>query len=163
MQPDRIAGIGSIFLALLAMSICMSACGGNGSPSTPTPPPTPTPTTSDGKADALIAKMTQDEKLQMVRGGVTSSDTWYVPRGAGGWIPGISRLNIPALYLADGSLGACVAGGATTALPSSIASAASWDLNEAAKFGSVIGQSFGAAFAMVAGTNSDGSSWKDCP
>ena len=121
------------------MSIGMSACGGSGSPSTPTPPPTPTPTTSDGKADALIAKMTQDEKLQMVRGGVTSSDTWYVPRGAGGWIPGISRLNIPALYFADGSLGANVAGGPATALPSSIASAASWDLNEATKFGSVIG------------------------
>jgi len=62
-----------------------------------------------------------------------------VPRGAGGWVPGNTRLNIPALYLADGSVGAGNAIGQATALPSSMASAATWDLNEATKYGNVIG------------------------
>jgi len=86
--------------------------------------------------------MTQSEKLQMVQGGVTAPDGNYnytVPRGAGGWTPAIPRLNIPALYFADGSVGANVSGGPATALPSSIASAASWDLALATKYGSVIG------------------------
>jgi hypothetical protein len=92
MQPHRIAGIDSIFLALLALAVGMSACGGSSSPSTPTPTPTPTPTTSDGKADALLAQMTQEEKLQLVQGGVAVPDgvfNYTVPRGAAGWVPRI--------------------------------------------------------------------------
>jgi beta-glucosidase len=85
--------------------------------------------------------MTQAEKLQMVQGGVTSNLTYgyTVPRGAGGWVPANTRLNIPALYLADGPDGAGDGVGPATALPSSIANAATWDLNEATKYGNVIG------------------------
>ncbi len=132
--------------ALLALVIALGSCGGSSSstPSptpTPTPSPTPTPTTPDEKADALLAQMTQAEKLQLIQGGVTSNLTYgyTVPRGAGGWVPGIARLNIPALYLADGSVGLGNGVGPATALPSSIASAATWDLNEATKYGNVIG------------------------
>lgn len=116
----------------------LTACGGSSTTTTPPPPP---PTTADAKADALLAQMTQAEKLQLVQGGVTSNLTYgyTVPRGAGGWVPGIAHLNIPTLYLADGSVGVGNGVGPSTALPSSIASAASWDLNEATKYGSVIG------------------------
>ena len=98
--------------------------------------------TPDTRADAMLSLMTQAEKLQMVQGGVTSNLTYgyTVPRGAGGWVPNISRLGIPALYLADGSAGAALnATEPATALPSSIASAASWDVNEAYKYGTIIG------------------------
>jgi beta-glucosidase len=90
----------------------------------------------------MLKQMTQAEKLAMVMGGVTVPDGVYnykVPRGAGGWIPENARLKIPALYLADGSTGVSAGVGQATALPSSIASAASWDLNEATKYGTVIG------------------------
>jgi beta-glucosidase len=89
----------------------------------------------------MLAKMTQAEKLQMVQGGVPSSQTsgYSVPLGGAGWVPGISRLNIPSLYLADGSVGAGNGIGPATALPSSIANAASWDVNEATKYGTIIG------------------------
>ncbi len=85
--------------------------------------------------------MTQAEKLQMVQGGVTSNLTYgyTVPRGAAGWVPGNSRLNIPTLYLTDGSVGVGNGVGQATALPSAISSAATWDLSEAAKYGNVIG------------------------
>jgi len=93
------------------------------------------------RADYLVSQMTLDEKIQLVHGG--ASATWWnqtQPRGAAGWVPGISRLNIPDLYLADGSVGVGNAVGQATALPSSIASAASWDTNEAYKYGQVIGK-----------------------
>jgi beta-glucosidase len=85
--------------------------------------------------------MTQAEKLQLVEGGVTSNLTYgySVPLGAGGFVPGIPSLNIPELYLADGSVGVGNGVGPATALPSSIASAASWDVNEATKYGNIIG------------------------
>jgi beta-glucosidase len=90
----------------------------------------------------MLKQMTQAEKLTMVMGGVTVPDGVYnykVPRGAGGWVPANTRLGIPALYLADGSVGVSYGVGPSTALPSSIASAASWDLGEATKYGTVIG------------------------
>ncbi len=51
------------------------------------------------------------------------------PHGEVGWIPGIPRLGIPDLDFEDGSVGVGVGVGPSTALPSSIASAASWDLS----------------------------------
>jgi beta-glucosidase len=99
-----------------------------------------TPTDPDQRVDLLLAQMTQDEKIQLVAGsGMPGSNNLSFPRGASGYIPGIPRLGIPDLYFADGSVGVGNAVGQTTALPSSIASAASWDLNEAYKYGSVIG------------------------
>jgi beta-glucosidase len=127
-------------LLTLVLALGLSGCGGNAS-STPTPSPTPTPTTPDARADAMIAKMTQAQELQMVQGGVTTDLTYgySVPLGAAGYVPGISALGIPELYLADGSVGVGNGVGPATALPSSIASAASWDTTEATKYGTVIG------------------------
>jgi beta-glucosidase len=97
--------------------------------------------TPDTRAAAMLTLMTQAEKLQMVQGGVTTNNTYgyTVPRGAGGFVPGNTRLSIPELYLADGSVGVGNGVGPATALPSSIANAASWDLNEATKYGNIIG------------------------
>jgi len=123
--------------ALLAFS---TACGCGGSSPGAQPSAPPASATPDKRADYLVSQMTLDEKLQLVHGG--AGPTWWnqtLPRGAGGWIPGIPRLNIPDLYFADGSVGVGSGAGPATALPSSIASAASWDLNEAVKYGQVIG------------------------
>jgi beta-glucosidase len=96
--------------------------------------------TPDQKADYLVGQMTLDEKIQLVHGGeAPNQQEPRVPRGGNGWIPGISRLDIPDLYFADGSVGVGNHVGQAIALPSSIASAASWDLNEAYKYGQVIG------------------------
>lgn len=95
---------------------------------------TPTPAQ---RAAQLVSEMTEDEKVQLVHGGEAPGIS--VPRGVAGWVPGIPRLGIPDLYLADGSVGVGNGVGPATALPSSLASAASWDLNEAYKYGSVIG------------------------
>jgi beta-glucosidase len=94
--------------------------------------------TPDTRAAAMLTLMTQAEELQLVQGGTTPSGS-SVPRGAAGWVPGIPRLGIPELYLADGSVGVGNGVGPATALPSSLANAASWDLNEATKYGNIIG------------------------
>jgi len=135
----RIFAAGALILPLVALLV---ACSGNQNsasvmPTTPLPSPS---LTADQRADAVLAKMTQDQKLQLVRGaGDSSNSNKPIPRGAAGFVPGIPSLNIPDLYLADGSLGVGNSVGPATALPSSIASAASWDTNEAYKYGQVIG------------------------
>ena len=122
--------------SVLVLLVAVSGCGG-GSSSTPPPPPTD----PDQHADYLIAQMTQAEELQLVAGsGTPGSYSNTFPRGVAGYVPGIPRLGIPDLYFADGSVGLGNSVGQATALPSSIASAASWDLNEAQKYGSVIGR-----------------------
>jgi len=125
----------------LLLSACaflsLAGCGGGaGSISQPPPPPVTDP---DQRADLLLSQMTLDEKFQLVHGNLTlQSNTG--PRGAGLWVLGIPRLGIPDLLLADGSTGVGDSVGPATALPSSIASSASWDLNEAYKYGQVIGK-----------------------
>jgi len=95
---------------------------------------------SDSRADALLAQMTQDEKIQLLHGiGGPVTQQVPLPRGGAGYVPGIQRLGIPSLYLADGSVGLGNGVGPATALPSSIASAASWDPNLAYRYGTVIG------------------------
>lgn len=122
---------------VLAVLLAAAGCGGG---SVSNPPPPPPPSDPDQHADYLIAQMTQDEKIQLVAGtGTPGSYNLNFPRGAGGYIPGISRLGIPDLYFTDGSVGLGNGVGQATALPSSIASTASWDLNEAYKYGTVIG------------------------
>ena len=125
---------------MLVLAMGLSGCGGTASSNTnmTTSPP---PTTPDARADAMIAQMTQAQELQLVQGGVTTDLTYgyTVPQGAAGYVPGIPAVGIPELYLADGSVGVGNGVGPATALPSSIASAASWDTAEATKYGTVIG------------------------
>ncbi len=127
-----------ILFALISTAI-LAGCGGtSNSNQQQQQPPSNDP---DSRADAMLARMTQDEKLQMVMGGLNTDLTYgyTVPIGAGGWVPGIPSLGIPSLYISDGSVGVSADAGQATTLPSAIANAASWDLSEATKYGSVIG------------------------
>lgn len=124
---------------LVALAAVLAGCGGSGQSGSSGGNPPVNPTTPDAKADAMLTQMSQAEKLAMVQGGVTTNAP-TTPLGAAGWVPGNTRLGIPALYLADGSVGVGNGVGPATALPSSIASAASWDVTEAGKYGGVIGE-----------------------
>jgi len=101
----------------------------------------PAPASADQLAQQTLALMTQDEKLQLVHGvGGPVTNIIPLPRGAGGYIPGIPRLGIPDLYFNDGSVGVANDSQApSTALPSAIASAATWDTALASSYGQVIG------------------------
>jgi beta-glucosidase len=129
-------------LVSLSLVLALTACGGGTSDPVEPPPPPPPPITAspDVRADYLVGRMTLDEKIHLVHGGA-ARDWWAhtLPRGGGGWVPGITRLGIPPLYLADGSVGVGNSVGEATALPSSLASAAAWDLDLAYEYGKVIG------------------------
>jgi beta-glucosidase len=101
--------------------------------------PAPSQPSPDERADALLAQMTQAQKLALVNGdGGPVTNIPALPRGAGGYIqsPG---LGIPNLYFVDGSLGLADSQAPATALPSALASAATFDTRLAYQFGSVIG------------------------
>jgi beta-glucosidase len=96
------------------------------------------------RAKAAVAAMTDDEKLSLVFGFADPDKVDTIPDaevsaerradvaknailGGAGYVPGIPRLGIPAQYQTDASIGVRVEGMARTALPSSLATAASFD------------------------------------
>ena len=102
----------------------------------------------DQRADLVIAAMSLDEKIQIVHGAGMSgfgpaSPELVRSNGGGGFVPGIPRLGIPDLNMDDSAVG--VGGGArkgrySTALPSTLALASSWDENLAREYGALIGR-----------------------
>ncbi|MBZ5622236.1 MAG: glycoside hydrolase family 3 C-terminal domain-containing protein [Acidobacteriia bacterium] len=107
----------------------------------------------DKRADLVLEQMTADEKLSLLHGG---GGGFGGPGGPGGqpaaasrslggagFIPGIARLGIPDLQMADAAVGV-TRGGArsrySTALPSAVSEASSWDPKLAYEYGALIGR-----------------------
>jgi beta-glucosidase len=139
MQSDRLRNLSlCLILVLLALA---TACGvGIGNITPPLSGPPPITASPDVRADYVLLQMTLDEKIQLVHG--SAGPQWWnqtLPRNAGGFIPGIPRLSVPDLYFEDGSVGVGQSAGQATALPSSIASPATWDTTQAYSYGQVIG------------------------
>jgi len=99
---------------------------------------------ADQRAAAAVAAMTLDEKLGLVMGYTDPEQLMKEPddivssaikadvvahhiKGSAGYIAGIPRLGIPAQWQTDASIGVRVTGMERTALPSSLATAASFD------------------------------------
>ena len=102
----------------------------------------------DRRADMVIAQMTLDEKIQLVHGtgwGALRPGA-PIPPGSNegaGFVPGIERLGIPPVNMADSAVGvrmAAVESRYATLLPSTLGAAASFDPEAAYLYGSVIGR-----------------------
>ncbi len=103
----------------------------------------------DQRADLLVKQMTLDEKISLLH-----ADGWETLLGGpaklparalgnAGFIPGIPRLGIPDIQMADAAVGvthSAAFGRYSTPLPSAIAEASSWDLNVAREYGALIGR-----------------------
>ncbi|MEA2409663.1 MAG: beta-glucosidase [Thermoleophilaceae bacterium] len=89
----------------------------------------------DERAHALVAKMSIDDKIQMVH----QADPIWSHFGAAGYIPGNPALCIPDLVLNDAGQGVGDQEYNTTAFPSAIAQASSWDRTLQRKLGKAIG------------------------
>jgi len=113
--------------------------------------------TPDERARAAVAAMTTDEKLSLVFGftdpdqlakqpddivspAVKADVSAHAIRGAAGYVPGIERLHITPQWQTDASIGVRVEGMARTALPSSLATAASFDPSVTEAGGKMIAQ-----------------------
>lgn len=99
--------------------------------------------TADTKISSLISQMTLDEKISFLHGTVQGFDmaNQHDPenKAAVGFIPGLSRLGIPALRLTDGPAGARHPMHMATAMPSPVALAATFKPELAREYGNVIG------------------------
>jgi beta-glucosidase len=105
----------------------------------------------DARAELAIGRMTREEKLQIVFGYFGTDfapKNFTTPRearpGSAGYVPGIPRLGIPPQWQTDAGIAVATQGGARekrerTALPSGIATAASWDPEVAFRGGAMIG------------------------
>ena len=102
--------------------------------------------TPDARAAALVTAMSQDEKLALVASNMPilmKNRPADAVLGAG-YVPGIPRLGIPAVQETDASLGVSNPmnmrrNDEATALPSTLALAASWDPELAEEAGAMIG------------------------
>jgi beta-glucosidase len=102
----------------------------------------------DERAELVLKEMTLDEKLSLIHG--NGMPGWGQPRpnaylgnGGAGFVLGIPRLGVPMIQMSDAAYGVRASaqnGRYSTALPSNIASAASWDTQSACDYGSLIGR-----------------------
>ncbi|MDH4045368.1 MAG: glycoside hydrolase family 3 protein [Gemmatimonadota bacterium] len=90
--------------------------------------------TSADRVAALVRGMTLEDKLGLLRGAADPSGT-----AGAGYVPGVPRLGIPSLRLADGPAGMRTTQPAT-ALPAPVLLSATFDPDLAHRFGAVIGR-----------------------
>lgn len=101
----------------------------------------------DARAAATVNKMTRAEQVMLTNGlQAIPSPGVAIPPGAivgAGFVPGISRLHIPALFETDAGLGVGYLDGVSnpgaTALPSAIAMGATWNVALVRAGGAMIG------------------------
>jgi len=102
----------------------------------------------DERATMVVKEMTIDEKISMLHGtgmmGLSPMSPLAVrSNGGAGFVPAIPRLGIPAIQMSDAAYGVRSSGENgrySTALPSDIAGAATWDLDGAYAYGALIGR-----------------------
>src|SRR4051794_7717978 len=107
---------------------------------------------ADERAALVVQQLTQDEKMSLVFGWFATDADWKnnfkAPAGSrigsAGYVPGIARLGIPPQWQTDAGVGVATQGAAPskrerTALPSGIATAATWNPDLAFQGGRMIG------------------------
>ncbi|MGW8726911.1 glycoside hydrolase family 3 C-terminal domain-containing protein [Streptomyces sp. NPDC055808] len=92
------------------------------------------PAPASRKVESLLARLTLDEKISLLHGAADPNS-----RGQAGYVPGVPRLGICPLRLADGPAGVRVTAHAT-ALPAPVMLASAFDPALAREYGEVIGR-----------------------
>ena len=104
----------------------------------------------DRRAGLVLQQMTLDEKIALLHG--NGMPGWpravpganpYLGNGGAGFVLGVPRLGIPIIQMSDAAYGVRNSGDNgrySTALPSNVASAASWDPQAACAYGALIGR-----------------------
>jgi len=102
----------------------------------------------DERASLVVKAMTLDEKVQLLHGtgmeGLSPMSPLAVhSNGGAGYVVEIPRLSIPAIQMSDAAYGVRMSadnGRYSTALPSCVGGAASWDLQGGFEYGALIGR-----------------------
>ena len=146
MSLKRIAILAAIALALTATPHLLAQFGPK--PAPPTGPWMNKSLSPDERADLVLKQLTLEEKINLLHGtgmpffGPQTPDT-KDSNGGAGYVPGIPRLGIPGINMADAAYGVTHSadkGRYSTALPSDLAGAATWDIEGAQEYGALIGR-----------------------
>ena len=119
----------------------------------------------DERAEMVLKELTLDEKIGLLHG--EGMPGWpgkvfpnaYLGNGGAGFVLGVERLGIPMIQMSDAAYGVRSSadnGRYSTALPSNIASAATWDPQAACEYGALIGRELraqGYNMTLGGGTN----------
>ena len=101
------------------------------------------------RADMVLKQMTLEEKISLLHGnGMAHAPQWQMPltassNGGAGFTEGIKRLGIPPIDNSDAAYGVRDSGANgrySTALPSDLGAASSWDPKGACEYGALIGR-----------------------
>lgn len=103
---------------------------------------------ADERASLVLKEMTLDEKIALLHGTGMNGLSPMSPlaihsNGGAGYVPGVPRLGIPDIQMSDAAYGVRASGENgrySTALPSTLAGAASWDVDAAHEYGALIGR-----------------------
>jgi beta-glucosidase len=102
----------------------------------------------DERAEMVLKQMTLDEKIDLLHGNGmrgwegNPNPNAYLSNGGAGFVLGVPRLGIPTIQMSDAAYGvrsSAENGRYSTALPSDLAAAASWDRHAACEYGALIG------------------------
>ncbi|GGX67921.1 beta-glucosidase family protein [Streptomyces fructofermentans] len=131
-MPDTVSRRSALRLLGVATAVALAATAG---------PPTPVHAAdrrreppAGPRVEGLVARLTLDEKISLLHGATDPEDL-----GQAGYVPGVARLGIPPLRLADGPAGVRAARHAT-ALPAPVLLASAFDPALARRYGGVIGR-----------------------
>jgi beta-glucosidase len=119
----------------------------------------------DERAAMVLKQLTLDEKIDLLHGngmpgwGGKPQPKAYLGNGGAGFTLGVPRLGIPMIQMSDAAYGVRMSadnGRYSTALPSNLGSAASWDPQAACDYGALIGRELraqGYNMTLGGGTN----------
>jgi beta-glucosidase len=139
----------SLLLALLAAAPAILTAQFGPPPAKPTGPWMNKALSPDERASLLLSQLTLDEKISLVHGigwEYLMGGPEAIPArslGGAGFVPGIPRLGIPDLQMADAAVGVArgaIFGRYSTLMPSALAEAASWNPEIAREYGALIGR-----------------------
>ena len=116
---------------------------------------------AENRAELVLKQMTLEEKIALLHGnGMAHAPQWQMPltpisNGGAGYVEGVPRLGIPPIFISDAAYGVRDSGANgrySTALPSDLAAASSWDPRGACEYGALIGRELRAqGFNMTLG------------
>ncbi|MEV5978302.1 glycoside hydrolase family 3 N-terminal domain-containing protein [Streptomyces sp. NPDC052114] len=132
-MSDSVSRRSALGLAAGAIAVAAAATAGLAAPA-PAAARARRDPAAGSRVESLVARLRLDEKISLLHG---ASDPENL--GQAGYVPGVPRLGIPPLRLADGPAGVRVAARAT-ALPAPVMLAAAFDPALARRYGRVIGR-----------------------
>src|SRR5258708_7068637 len=103
----------------------------------------------EARDELVLKQMTLEEKISLLHGnGMAHAPQWQMPltslsNGGAGYVEGVKRLGIPPLFISDAAYGIRDSGANgrySTALPSNLAAASTWDPQGACEYGALIGR-----------------------